>query len=124
MRRRWNSTTNTKTSTKGIGQHMSSVWSHLTTIQPVRGKGIYLHDADGTKYSDFTSGIGVTNLGHCHPKVVSAIQEQVTKLHFGQMNVVMTPQFIELSEKLYDITPDGIDSFSSQIVELKRPRRL
>lgn len=111
MRRRWNSTTNTKTSTKGTGQHLSSVWSHLTTIQPVRGKGIYLYDADGTKYSDFTSGIGVTNLGHCHPKVVSAIQEQVTKLHFGQMNVVMTPQFIELSEKLYDITPDGIDSF-------------
>jgi 4-aminobutyrate aminotransferase len=80
-------------------------------MQPVKGEGIYLYDADGTKYTDFTSGIGVTNLGHCHPKVVSAIQEQATQLHFGQMNVVMTPQFVELSEKLNDITPDNVNSF-------------
>jgi len=77
----------------------------------VRGEGIYLYDADGTRYSDFTSGIAVTNLGHCHPKVVSAIQEQAGTLQFGQMNIVMTPQFVELSERLHEITPDGIDSF-------------
>lgn len=80
-------------------------------MQPVRGEGIYLYDADGTRYSDFTSGIGVTNLGHCHPRVVSAIRDQAGTLQFGQMNVVMTPQFVELSERLHEITPDGIDSF-------------
>lgn len=80
-------------------------------MMPVRGEGIYLYDADGTRYSDFTSGIAVTNLGHCHPKVVSAIQEQAGTLQFGQMNIVMTPQFVELSERLHEITPDGIDSF-------------
>jgi 4-aminobutyrate aminotransferase-like enzyme len=55
MMRRWNSST-----TSTPGQHLSPVWSHLTTIQPVRGKGIYLYDAEGTKFSDFTSGIGVS----------------------------------------------------------------
>ena len=93
------------------GEYLSPVWGHLTNIQPVKGEGIYLWDAQGTKYTDFTSGIGVTNLGHTHPNITKAIQEQAEKLHFGQMNVVMTPQFIELSEKLYDITPEGIDSF-------------
>jgi len=94
-----------------IGRHLSPVWGHLTTLQPVRGEGIYLWDAEGNKYSDFTSGIGVTNLGHTHPNVTQAIREQAGQLHFGQMNVVVTPQFIELAEKLHDITPDGINSF-------------
>jgi len=93
------------------GQHLSPVWGHLTELKPVRGEGIYLWEKDGTKYTDFTSGIGVTNLGHTHPKISEAIKEQADQLHFGQMNVVMTPQFIELSEKLHNITPDGIESF-------------
>lgn len=92
-------------------RHLSPVWSHLTTIQPVKGEGIYLWDKEGTRYTDFTSGIGVTNLGHCHPKVVDAIQKQASQLMFGQMNVVVTPQFVELSRKLNAVTPDGIDSF-------------
>ena len=92
-------------------QHLSPVWGHLTTIQPVRGEGIYLWDDEGTRYTDFTSGIGVTNLGHTHPNITEAIRDQAEKLHFGQMNVVVTPQFVELSETLHKITPDGIDSF-------------
>ena len=92
-------------------QHLSNIWPHLTKIQPVRGEGIYLWDKDDNKYMDFTSGIGVTNLGHTHPNIVKAIQEQATRLHFGQMNVVILPQFIELSKKLNDITPSTIDTF-------------
>jgi len=99
--RRWNSS----------GDRLSSVWGHLTTMQPVKGEGIYLWDKEGTRYTDFTSGIGVTNLGHTHPDVTEAIRDQATKLHFGQMNCVVTPQFVELSEKLHEITPDGITSF-------------
>jgi len=91
--------------------NLSPVWGHLTTVQPVKGEGVYLWDIEGTRFTDFTSGIGVTNLGHTHPNIAEAIRDQAGKLHFGQMNVVMTPQFIELSEKLNDITPDGIDSF-------------
>jgi predicted acetylornithine/succinylornithine family transaminase len=46
----------------------------------VRGKGTRLWDAEGKEYLDFVSGLAVCNLGHCHPKVVKAIQEQAEKL--------------------------------------------
>ena len=91
--------------------HLSPVWTHLTTIQPVRGEGIYLYDADGKRYIDFTSGIGVTNTGHAHPRVVAAIQEQVANLIHGQVNIVVSPALVELSHKLDEITPPQIDCF-------------
>lgn len=45
-----------------------------------------------TQVLDFTTGIGVTNTGHCHPKVVSAIQEQAAKIIHAQQNVFMTSE--------------------------------
>jgi 4-aminobutyrate aminotransferase len=90
---------------------LSPVWTHLTEMQPVRGEGIYLYDADGRKYTDFTSGIGVINTGHCHPKVVQAIQDQASQLIFGQMNIVIPPATVALAEALDEITPPHIDTF-------------
>ena len=46
----------------------------------VRGEGSYLYDADGNRYLDFFCGLAVTSLGHSHPGVVRAIQEQAEKL--------------------------------------------
>lgn len=83
----------------------------MTTMQPVRGEGIYLYDADGKRYIDFTSGIGVTNTGHCHPRVVQAIQTQAAQLLHGQMNIVVPPSVVELSQNLDAITPPAINSF-------------
>ena len=90
---------------------LSPVWTHLTNIQAVRGEGIYLYDSAGNRYMDFTSGIGVINTGHCHPRVVQAIQEQANHLLFGQMNCVIPPTSIQLAEKLNEITPGHINSF-------------
>jgi len=90
---------------------LAPVWTHLTEIQPVRGEGIYLYDAAGQRYTDFTSGIGVTNTGHCHPQVVGAIQAQVANFIFGQMNVVITPPVLTLAQKLNEITPPSINQF-------------
>ncbi len=90
---------------------LSPVWSHLTTIQPERGEGIYLYDAAGVRYTDFTSGIGVTNTGHCHPRVVAAIQEQAARLIHGQINVVIAPAAVRLAETLNTVTPDAINCF-------------
>jgi len=90
---------------------LSPVWTHLTQIQPERGEGAYLYDADGTRYLDFTCGIGVTNTGHCHPRIVKAVQEQAGKLLFGQMNVVINPQTVALAEELNTVTPPEIDRF-------------
>lgn len=90
---------------------LSPVWTHTTLIQPVRGEGVYLYDADGNRYTDFTSGIGVTNTGHAHPRIVKAIQEQAADLIFGQMNIVIAPATLRLVEKLNEVTPPSINQF-------------
>lgn len=94
-----------------IPQHLSPVWTHLTELQPTYGRGIYLYDAEGHRYTDFTSGIGVTSTGHCHPKVVAAIQKQAETLLFGQMNIVIPPTTVALADELNKITPPSIDTF-------------
>ena len=59
--------------------NLSPVWSRAFDLELDHGEGIYLYDTSGTKYIDFTSGIGVTNTGHAHPRVVKAIQDQAAK---------------------------------------------
>jgi len=55
-------------------------------IALVRGRGTKVWDADGKVYLDFISGISVLNIGHCHPNVVKAIQEQASKAtHFSNL---------------------------------------
>jgi len=68
-------------------------------IVPVRGEGCRLWDADGKEYLDFLGGVAVNNLGHCHPKVVAAIQKQVAEL-IHCSNYYHIPQQIELAELL------------------------
>ncbi len=53
------------------------MWSRISEVNAVLGEGIYLYDEEGTRYIDFTSGIGVTSTGHCHPRVVEAVQPVV-----------------------------------------------
>jgi acetylornithine/N-succinyldiaminopimelate aminotransferase len=68
-------------------------------IVPVRGQGSQLWDADGKRYLDFLAGVAVNNLGHCHPRVVKALQEQAaTLIHCS--NYYQVPQQIELAELL------------------------
>jgi len=90
---------------------LSTVWTHLTQIQPVKGKGIYLYDEEGNKYMDYTSGIGVINTGHCHPRVVKAIQEQAEHLIFAQMNCVIPPTTARMAARLKEVTPPHINRF-------------
>jgi acetylornithine/N-succinyldiaminopimelate aminotransferase len=58
----------------------------------VKGKGSYLWDIQGKKYLDFFTGWGVGNLGHCHPKVMNAVREQISKLIFIPNNYYNLPQ--------------------------------
>jgi len=51
-----------------------------TPVTFVRGAGYELWDTDGKRYLDFFAGLSVNNLGHCHPAVVAAVQEQVATL--------------------------------------------
>ncbi len=76
-----------------------------------KGEGIYLYDKDGKAYIDMISGIGVSNLGHCHPNVVNAIQEQSARyMHtmvYGEY--VMTPQ-VKLAHLLTSQLPEVLDN--------------
>src|SRR5512145_1440711 len=68
-------------------------------IVPAQGEGCVLWDADGKVYLDFLAGVAVNNLGHCHPKVVRAIQEQAaTLIHCS--NYYHIPSQIALAELL------------------------
>lgn len=58
----------------------------------VKGKGSWLWDVHGKKYLDFFPGWGACNLGHCHPKVMCAVREQVSKLIFVPNNYYNLPQ--------------------------------
>ena len=72
-----------------------------------KGHGVTLTDVDGNLYLDFSSGIYVTNLGHCHPKVTEAVQKAAGTL----MNChdFTTPIKTELLEKLVSVLPDGLN---------------
>lgn len=72
-------------------------------------KGIVFEDVDGNIFFDFTSGVGVVNVGHCHPKVTKAIKEQAEKfLHFAGTDFYYEVQ-ANLAEKLCQITPGNFD---------------
>ncbi len=92
-------------------QYLSPVWHRYTDILAERAEGAYIYAADGRRYLDFTSGIGVTNTGHCHPQIVAAAQAQVGKLIHGQANIVYHQPMLDLVSELVTITPDGLESF-------------
>jgi 4-aminobutyrate aminotransferase len=93
--------------------HLSPVWSRALgeALIAERGEGIYLYTTDGRRLLDFTSGIGVTNTGHAHPKVVKAIQDQAAKLLHGQANIVYHLPLIQLTAELQRVVPAKLDSF-------------
>lgn len=68
-------------------------------IVPVRGQGAELWDAEGKRYLDFCTGIAVCSLGHCHPRVVAAIQEQAATLIHAS-NLYQLPLQAELAEEI------------------------
>jgi acetylornithine/N-succinyldiaminopimelate aminotransferase len=70
-----------------------------------KGKGSYLWDIHGKKYLDFFPGWGVGNLGHCHPKVMQAVRNQVKKLIFVPNNYYHLPQAKLARELAYWIYP-------------------
>ena len=94
----------------GLG-HLSPVWYRYTDIIGVRGEGCYLYDQQDNAYLDFTSGIGVTNTGHCHPRVVEAVCAQAKKLLHGQVNIVVHTPLLKLIEELRTIVPSELNGF-------------
>ncbi len=75
-------------------------------VQFVRGEGARLFDEQGNEYLDFLCGIGVTNLGHCHPQIVAAVREQVgTLIHVS--NLFYTEPAMHLAQRLSESSLGG-----------------
>jgi acetylornithine/N-succinyldiaminopimelate aminotransferase len=68
-------------------------------VEFVRGEGSWLWDEEGNEYLDFLCGISVTSLGHCHPRVVAAVREQLGKL-MHTSNLFYTEPAMRLAQRL------------------------
>jgi 4-aminobutyrate aminotransferase len=72
-----------------------------------RGEGAYVIDVDGNRFLDFNAGIAVAATGHCHPRVVEAIQRQAARIIHMSGTDFYYPNFVALAEKLARIAPGG-----------------
>ncbi|WP_326565858.1 aminotransferase class III-fold pyridoxal phosphate-dependent enzyme [Amycolatopsis rhabdoformis] len=89
---------------------LSPLLKQATPVVVDHGEGVYLYDVDGKRHLDFTAGIGVTSTGHCHPRVVEAARDQIGKLIHGQYTTVMHKPLLELTKRLGEVLPTGLDS--------------
>ncbi|KAI0705108.1 pyridoxal phosphate-dependent transferase [Cerioporus squamosus] len=90
--------------TKGLGRVVEAVMQ--------KGEGSYVTLGDGRKMLDFTCGIGVTNLGHCHPKVSKAAADQCMNIVHAQCSIGFHEPYLQLIERLLPMMPDpSLDSF-------------
>ncbi len=91
--------------------HVAQTSDFPLMLEIEKAEGIYMYGSDGKKYMDLISGIGVSNVGHCHPKVVEAVQEQAGKfMHlmvYGEY--VQAPQS-QLAEAIVSTLPEPLDN--------------
>jgi 4-aminobutyrate aminotransferase len=84
---------------------MSPSYTRMYPLVVRRGQGAMIEDLDGNRFLDFTAGIAVTAVGHCHPKVVAAIRRQAGRLiHMSGTDFYYTPQ-VRLAERLAEVAP-------------------
>lgn len=97
--------------TDDLKSNLSPVWSRYSDLLIDHASGPYLFTEDGRRILDFTTGIGVTNTGHCHPTVVAAAQQQIAKLMHGQINIVYHQPMLDLVKELLSIMPPHLNRF-------------
>ena len=86
-------------------QYTSGSYTRAYPLAVHRGEGAMIEDVDGNRFLDFTAGIAVCSTGHCHPKVVKAIQQQAEQLlHMSGTDFYYAPQR-DLAQKLAQIAP-------------------
>ena len=86
---------------------IAPVWSRAASVEAERGEGSWLIDRNGERWLDYTSGIGVVNTGHAHPKVAAAIAAQASKLIHGQQNIVYHEPGLRLHDRLSRVLDGG-----------------
>jgi len=91
-------------------KHTLFSWSVQSTVSPIpfdQAEGVYFWDTSGNKYLDFSSQLVNLNIGHQHPKVVQAIQDQAARFCFAHPGFATEPRGL-LGEKLAEVTPGNL----------------
>jgi 4-aminobutyrate aminotransferase/(S)-3-amino-2-methylpropionate transaminase len=91
-----------------LARHDAAVAKPLSIYLPVivdHGRGALLTDVDGNTFIDFTGGVGCLNVGHAHPKVVAAVQQQAERFFHTDYTIVPYEVYIELAERLVALAP-------------------
>src|SRR5919109_493015 len=71
------------------------------------GHGVLVTDVDGNTFLDFTGGVGCLNVGHSHPRVVAAAQEQLERFSHTDFTIVAYEVYVTLAERLCGLAPIG-----------------
>ncbi len=92
-------------------RHVGQTSPSPMLIEVAKAEGVYFYTPEGKPYFDLVAGVAVSNVGHCNPAVVKAVQEQAAKyMHvmvYGEL--VETPQ-VEYARKVAELLPDPIES--------------
>ena len=93
-------------------QHVPQGLAMSTTSFIREARGALMVDADGRELIDFAGGIGVNNVGHCHPKVVAAIKDQADKFLHVCAHIVSYDPYVQLAARLNELTPGDFPKVS------------
>jgi 4-aminobutyrate aminotransferase / (S)-3-amino-2-methylpropionate transaminase / 5-aminovalerate transaminase len=74
-------------------------------IMIAEGRGATVTDVDGNSFVDFTGGVGCLNVGHAHPRVVAAVQEQAARFFHTDFTIVPYEIYVEYAERLLAVAP-------------------
>lgn len=90
--------------------HLAQTNERPFLLQVERGKGIYIYDKSGAVFMDMIAGVAVNNIGHCHPKVISAIKNQLDK----HLHVMVYGEFVqeaqnEFGKTLLELLPEKLN---------------
>ncbi len=89
----------------GDAKFISPSYTRSYPMVAKRGRGVVVEDVDGNEFLDFSAGIAVVSTGHCHPRVVSAVQKQAAELIHMSGTDFYYENMVELAERLSKIAP-------------------
>ena len=79
--------------------------SLVHSVVVAEGRGATLTDVDGNTFIDFTGGVGCLNVGHSHPRLVEAAQEQLARFGHTDFTIVPYEVYVELAERMIELAP-------------------
>ncbi|CAL8464182.1 g3717 [Coccomyxa elongata] len=95
-----------------IRRHLSPAVANTSDFIAERASGSYIYSTDGQKHLDMVASLGALSTGHCHPKVVNAIQKQAASLIHSQQNIfAATTPLVGLLDRMMEITAPSLTRF-------------